>query len=312
MVKMQAASALLTVLLSAQGFVAFAQNATTTTVAPAGAGGVLVDVQGQSGKFTVYKESEGKANGIQVTMDALRELDSAGNAVGASGSTKHSINTFAAQAFTIAAPEDVNLVAGELDGANASDASSVSATKISFSSPVSTIGTIRIDTYIMKEAGNLGPPNETWAVSAGDMKWNIELSAWSWCGCNKGQTQEVGDMIDVDVTVKGLFNAAQGASSKSVNLGGGVTMELSDQVNVDGTWAAMPTGYPRVTFQGSSTTLTFRFPKFAQKVTYDPAITGLSSAATTTTAAPNNEVSGAAAAAPAWLLLCFALLAGRA
>mmetsp|Transcript_4509 Transcript_4509/g.13160 ORF Transcript_4509/g.13160 Transcript_4509/m.13160 type:complete len:313 (-) Transcript_4509:209-1147(-) len=311
---MRAASALLTSLLCARGFVASAQNA--TTVAPAGAGGVLVDVQGQSGKFTVYKESEGKAKGIQITMDALRELDSAGNAVGASGSTKHSINTFAAQAFTIAAPEDVTLSAGQLEDGNASDTSGVSASKISFSSPVSSIGTVRIDTYIMKEAGNLGPPNETWAVSAGDMKWNIELSNWNWCGCSKGQTQEVGDMIDVDVTVKGLFSAAQGASSKSVNLGGGVTMELSDQVNVDGTWAAMPAGYPKVNIQGSSTTLTFRFPKFTTKVTYDPAITGLSSAAAaTTTVAPASttmEVSGAAAAMPAWLLLCLAaLLAGR-
>jgi len=59
-----------------------------------------------------------------------------------------------------------------------------------------------------------------------------------------------------------------------------------------------------VSFQGSSTTLTFRFPKFNTKVTYDPAITGLGStaadtttvAATTTTAAATTEDATATAA----------------
>lgn len=234
---------------------------------------VVVDVQGHSGKFTVYKKSEGKANGIQINMDALRELDSEGNAVGTSGNTKHSINTFAAQDFTIARMETVTLAAGQLGDANAQG---VSASKISFSSPVSSIGTVRIDTYIMKGAGSVGPPGETWTVQAGDMKWNIELSNWTWCGCSQGQKQQVGDMIDVDVTVKGLVDAARGRSNKSVNLGGGVAMELSNKVYVDGAWAAMPAGFPRVSFQGSSTTLTFRFPKFNTNATYDPAITGLS------------------------------------
>mmetsp|Transcript_33888 Transcript_33888/g.89809 ORF Transcript_33888/g.89809 Transcript_33888/m.89809 type:complete len:354 (+) Transcript_33888:74-1135(+) len=353
---MRTASALLASLLCAQGLSALAQNATanatavattavattaTTTTTPPGR--TLVHVQGQSGKFTIYNENEGLASGIQINMDALRELDSAGQAVGASGSTHHSINTFAAQEFTIEPVEAVTLRAGQLeDGVNASgEAQGVSADKISFHSPVSTIGQIRVDTYIIKEDGLLGPPNETWTVRAGDIKWNIELSSWSWCGCSQGQTQQVGDMVDVDVTVKGLFDASQGASSKAILLGGGATLELSDQVNVDGEWARMPAGYPLVSFQGKSTTLTFRFPKFTTRVVYDPAITGLSSAAAAvttttaaggqggagdtttaatttaaaTTAAATTEVPGraAAATAPVWLAACLVtLLAGMA
>mmetsp|Transcript_15868 Transcript_15868/g.39888 ORF Transcript_15868/g.39888 Transcript_15868/m.39888 type:complete len:109 (+) Transcript_15868:56-382(+) len=51
---------------------------TTTTLPPLK---VVVDVQGQSGKFTVFEESKG-GSGIQITMDALREVDAQGNAVG--------------------------------------------------------------------------------------------------------------------------------------------------------------------------------------------------------------------------------------
>mmetsp|Transcript_171034 Transcript_171034/g.415702 ORF Transcript_171034/g.415702 Transcript_171034/m.415702 type:complete len:303 (+) Transcript_171034:59-967(+) len=222
----------------------------------------LLHVQGQSGKFTLYTASRGRSNGIQVWMDALRELDASGNAVGTSGNPKHSINTFAAQDFSIRDPEDVTIGEG------------VSATKVSFSSPVSTIGEVQIDTYVMCEDGVVGTGNETWGVRAGDVKWNIELYSWTWCGCQQGQNQQVGDMVEVDITVKGLVDAQQGSSGRSVDLGGGLTLELSDQVTVDGEPASMPDGFPQVSFQGSRTILTFRFPKFRDRLVYDPVVAG--------------------------------------
>eukprot|EP00930_Biecheleria_cincta_P049383 TRINITY_DN345_c0_g1_i1.p1 TRINITY_DN345_c0_g1~~TRINITY_DN345_c0_g1_i1.p1 ORF type:complete len:325 (+),score=55.36 TRINITY_DN345_c0_g1_i1:84-1058(+) len=234
----------------------------------------VVDVQGQSGKFTVYDERSGKASGIQVTMDALREVDAAGNAVGASGSVKHSINTFAAQAFTIAPAEDVML-------------GNVSAVKVSFSSPITSIGVISVDTYVLGKSGSLGPPGETWAVQNGDLKWNIALSNWQWCGCSQGGKTEEGAFIDVDISVKGLGNAeTKGKSNKSLTLGGGVTLELSNQVHSDGKWSAMPAGYPKVSMQGSSTTFTFRFPRFTESSVYDPVLTGLAASGDSTSVSP--------------------------
>eukprot|EP00931_Biecheleriopsis_adriatica_P012795 TRINITY_DN11403_c0_g1_i2.p1 TRINITY_DN11403_c0_g1~~TRINITY_DN11403_c0_g1_i2.p1 ORF type:complete len:489 (+),score=98.29 TRINITY_DN11403_c0_g1_i2:50-1516(+) len=256
-------------------------NLTNETLSSTDTTRTVVDVQGQSGKFTVYDERSGRGSGIQVTMDALREVDADGFAVGASGSVKHSIQTFAAQDFTIASAEDVTL------GDN-----NVSAVKISFSSPISSVGKIRVDTYVLGKSGSLGPPGETWAVQAGDLKWNIELSDWSWCGCRKGQKVEEGTFIDLDISIKGLGDAkAKGDSNKSISLGGGVTLELSNQVYADGNWSSMPQGYPKVSMQGASTT--FRFPRFTVSSLYDPVLTGLSVSADSTTASASSTTASA-------------------
>jgi len=64
---------------------------------------VEVNIQEQSGKFTIVpKGSSGNSVGIRVTMDALREVNATGEAVGQTCSVKHSVNTFAAQDFTVA------------------------------------------------------------------------------------------------------------------------------------------------------------------------------------------------------------------
>jgi len=50
-------------------------------------------------------------------------------------------------------------------------------------------------------------------------------------------------------------------------------LELSNQVLVDNsTWSMMADGYPSVNVQGSTTTITFRFPKFSNDILYDPVL----------------------------------------
>lgn len=122
----------------------------------------------------------------------------------------------------------------------------------------------------------MGTDLETWAVRNGDVKFNLALSNWHWCGegaeCSKGQTSQVGAFIDVVISVKGSAEAKAGSDGKSVELGGGATIELSDRVFVDGEWTTMPAGYPMVSTQGSSTMFTFRFPKFSESALYDPVV----------------------------------------
>ena len=122
----------------------------------------------------------------------------------------------------------------------------------------------------------MGTDLETWAVRNGDVKFNLALSNWHWCGdgaeCGKGQTSQVGAFIDVVISVKGSGEAKAGPDGKSVELGGGATIELSDRVFVDGEWTTMPAGYPMVSTQGSSTMFTFRFPKFSESALYDPVV----------------------------------------
>jgi len=224
---------------------------------------------GQSGKFTVYPAAKGEEKGIQVTMDAVREVDSAGNAVGTSGNTKHSLNTFASQQFTVHPTEMV-----EIKG---KDNTSVSAAKVAFDASINSgIGKIQVDTFVMTSGGKVGPPGETWAVKKGDLKWNIIISKWKFCGttgnaCKKGQTDEIGRFIELDITVKGLKDAST-KNNKTVDLGG-TNLELSDQVRVDGgNWTKMTEKYPKITIRGSQTIITFRFPKFSENVFYDPLI----------------------------------------
>eukprot|EP00928_Gymnodinium_smaydae_P010842 TRINITY_DN14082_c0_g1_i2.p1 TRINITY_DN14082_c0_g1~~TRINITY_DN14082_c0_g1_i2.p1 ORF type:complete len:626 (+),score=118.28 TRINITY_DN14082_c0_g1_i2:99-1880(+) len=237
----------------------------------------LLHVMGQSGKFTIYNSLLGKAQGLTVTMDALKELDSDGNAVGATGSLslKHSLNTFATQSFDIKDPVPV-----KVDGVDAS--------LVAFSSPINSIGKIQVDTYIMEGAGQVGPPGEKWAVSNGDLKWNIKLFDWTWCGCKSGA--EVGAFVDLDVSVKGPKTAnMKKGSNKSIDMGDGVSLELSDQVLVDGNWTSMPAGYPKITVKGSSTIFTFRFPKFVASATYDPLVSGMTPPTSAPTPAPGSS-----------------------
>ena len=57
--------------------------------------------------------------------------------------------------------------------------------------------------------------------------------------------------------------------------GNNITLELSDEVNADGKWVRMPSGYPKVTYQGSKQLFAFRMPRFSTSALYDPVIEGL-------------------------------------
>jgi len=224
------------------------------------AGEMTVQVLGQSGKFKVYKTALGGADDKQVVveMDALREVDSAGNEVGTSGSTKHSINSFASQSFTFAPVEAVAL-------------GNATANKVSFTSQISTVGEIRVDTYIVSKDGYAGPQGEEWPVSPGDVKFNIAMPSWTWCNpCKQGNTNEVGAFIDLDVVIKGKADSAEKGISQSYDLGGDAKLELTDKVMVDGSQTTMPEGYPKLSVVGGKQVFTFRFPKFTTSIEYDP------------------------------------------
>jgi len=231
---------------------------------------VQLKIQGQSGRFSVYATVAGESdpNKIVVLMDSLTEVDSAGNAVGASGNLnqRHSIQTFAPQDFTIQEP-----VADKIGN--------VSTRKIAFSSTVGEIGEIGVDTIIVLGQGVVGPASEAWEVRPGDLKWNIQFPSWKFCGdqvqCKQGSTQEVGAFLDLDITVKGsAAEAVKDAGGKEkYALGGGVDLLLTNTVTIDGEAATMPEGYPKVEMKGGKQVFKFRFPKFSASATYDPVLT---------------------------------------
>lgn len=225
-------------------------STSTTTKAPV----IRVDVQGTSGKFVVYNAALGKSKGVQVNIEALREVDANGKTVGASVTPRHSIKTFASQTYTIGPLEPTSIV---------SNNRVVNASKISFSSTINTVGQVTIDTYVIKNPGLVGTANHSWFLQPGDLKWNIMLSSWQWCGCKKDNKTEIGAYIDVDINIKGFQQARRyRGSNKIVNLGNITQIQVSDSIIVDNSYQAAPSGYPLVLAEGKVFSVTFRFPRF--------------------------------------------------
>ena len=227
------------------------------------------DVLGSSGKFAVST----RHTETVIQIDSLYEIDANGNPVGTSGSSKHSLQTFASQEFVFGSPYEApydTTVGGDGIGPNASI--------LPFMSTVSDdVGQIDLKTFIFREPGTVttdGSEEETLGVATGDFKWNIKLSDWSFCGvdveCKQGQTQQVGAGVDVTVEIKGSGNAIESSDGRKVELGGGIEVFVSKMLYCDDEWIPMESGYPLFTVQGSKQLWTIRLPKFNSSCTYDP------------------------------------------
>ncbi|GAX18239.1 hypothetical protein FisN_31Hu008 [Fistulifera solaris] len=213
---------------------------------------------GQSGKITLYDSQNGDwgsdPDAVTMTMDYLYERDANDKIVGKTGSKKHSVQNFASQTFTFSELEKT-----ELFGYTAST--------FSFESQVSTVGTIKIDTYVMHEGGTMvTDTNETFEVFPGDFKFNIELVDWEWCNpCNDGTSTH----IDVGIEIKGSADVPT-----EDDLGGGIPLVLASNIKVGEEVITMPEGYPKIVNEGGKSLFVFRFPKTgdATSYIYDPII----------------------------------------
>lgn len=168
-----------------------------------------IKVMGQSGKFKFYDTSS-DAKAVTVAMDALAEVAADGvTAVGASGKIKHSINTFAAQAFTTVAN-------------TAASVGGVRASQLTFKTSIKGMAntSLVIDTFLFTDSGIVGTPTERWPVSKGDLKFNLLLNDWEWCGCAKGQGEEVGAFVDIMIAVSGGGDAADTDATATTEAGG--------------------------------------------------------------------------------------------
>ena len=158
-----------------------------------------------------------------------------------------------------------------------------SATNIDFSSTING-AVFKVLTYIFQDAGTVVHDSEESKVGNGTLKFSVNVTNWNWCTgshCQQVQTQQTGAFLDFDVKIKGFKtpvaktkanpNLPEANQTKDYDIGAGAVVGLSSRVKVDGTWVAMPTGYPKITTQGSSTVYTFRPPK-GSSLLYDPTI----------------------------------------
>ena len=232
------------------------------------AAGVRVQVRGQSGKMTLTADGDGGENPtvVECQMVALRQVDESGNTLGAGGSEKQSFNSFATQTFTFSEPFDTTY-------------QGLAVSEIEFESVLARSSNVNIRTMIFKEGGTLEVGDDTFQVTQGAVKFNVELSSWSWCGddgVSCVNADGVGAAVELDLDMYARGNTpeikAATAGSSSYTLGGGPELVLLSTFSIDGgtEWVQMPDGFPSV----DGSVFTLKFPRWpaGESVLYDPII----------------------------------------
>ena len=159
-------------------------------------------ILGRSGKMTIGRGANPDidADRIQVTFDEIKEIDSSGTAVGISGATKHTFNTFASLDFNFSSIRDDTF-------------GGLSAKRIDFSASIGSVSALlAVNVYIFKEKGEINVDGEKSSVQIGSVKFNIQLVGWDFCGnpgitCNKEGKNEIGDGIEFVISVQGKGSA---------------------------------------------------------------------------------------------------------
>ncbi|KAL4228464.1 hypothetical protein ACF0H5_011511 [Mactra antiquata] len=224
--------------------------------------GIEVKVLGQSGKITVKKTDTANdaASSVTIEFDNLNEKDSDGNMI---NDNDHKVLTFANQVFTFSEPMDAKYPDTELG-----------VKKISFQSTLHNQATVAIMMYIFKEGGDINNANETITVKEGDLKFNVEISNWPFCVASSNCPKNaIGESLDFEIVMKGKSKASKETSSgkEEYKLGNAV-VTLSKMIVVDGVAVEM-TEEPMLVSRGSKDAFKFRFPKFSNKILYDPTLT---------------------------------------
>jgi hypothetical protein len=110
-----------------------------------------------------------------------------------------------------------------------------------------------------------------------DIKFNVNMFNWTFCDAVSnpcGNGTETSKYIDVAAEILGSESIPEEDETDSMvfNLGGGIPLLLSNQIQVDGETDAMPLGFPRVENSDQGTVFIFRFPRFQSTVEYDPIV----------------------------------------
>ena len=155
----------------------------------------------------------------------------------------------------------------------------IEARQIAFKAVVAGVGTIDMVAYIILSNGTISTPDgeETWDVQEGDIKFNVDLKDWTFCGTDSpcGDSTEVSAFIDLALEIRGISDEPVQSEVDSMlfNLGGNVPLILSSVVEVDGFMQDMPDGFPRLeSTEDEGFVFVFRFPTFAEFIAYDPLV----------------------------------------
>ena len=159
----------------------------------------------------------------------------------------------------------------------------VPATPVTFYTTLLGASELRVTTLIFLHDGVISPTaNESWAVAGGTVKFSIEISSWPFCSGESGNPCQggTGEFLEFGMQIKGagdatLDNGKRYTLATNAVAGNAISLELSDEVRVDGSWLRMPAGYPAIEMQGGKQIFKFRLPRFTGSALYDPLVQGL-------------------------------------
>jgi len=176
---------------------------------------------------------------VKIVMEKVVQMTAAGQEVATStcsgtslpfgGSTLNPMNmfkTFADKTFTIAAKQA---------GQYIPNANNIKGSMISFSANLGdAVGTLSISATLAEQAGEVLIAGEKQPLKMGDMKFNMELSKWKWCGA--AGAANAAAFLDlymkvtskVAATLKG--SASDTAAPVAFDLGDNITMSFSKKV----------------------------------------------------------------------------------
>ena len=199
-------------------------------------GDFTAKILGRSGKMTIGRGAnpDTDADRIQVTFDEIKEIDSSGAAVGISGATKHTFNTFASLDFNFSSIRDDTF-------------GGLSAKRVDFSASIGSVSALlTVNVYIFKEKGEINVDGEKSSVEIGSVKFNIQLVGWDFCGnpgitCNKEGKNEIGDGIQFVISVQGKGSAQKRPDNDrnkrtdgdEYDMGGNAALILSKKVIIN-------------------------------------------------------------------------------
>ena len=232
------------------------------------AGSPCINVQGQSGKFTVCPQGDCETQSLQVEVDFIREIDVSGKKV-----SQHFKENLASSTFTVLPATVVAMGSPSVDAAKASFSATIGV-RTGGSTVDATLG---LDTYFFNKTTTIQNGNQTLSVSKDAMKFDINVATWDFA--DMANRLEVG----IKLTSKGASKATEPTLEAGVT-NGGKTMDFGNMyfdtpttAIYDGTEGSCNVSSA---LSGSkSSVITFTFSSFASDVKYDPLLGGQTGAA---------------------------------
>jgi hypothetical protein len=123
-------------------------------------GGLVVDILGQSGKMNLDNNNRT----VQITMDALREVNANGDVVGNTGSVKHSVQTFASQEFIFGIRDYYTTLFTFNSTTNDTVAEAANGLRVDFSSTLATGSQLKVQALLVSDGGIAGDAQGNWTV----------------------------------------------------------------------------------------------------------------------------------------------------